>query len=208
MSSPLQPTSGGGGGAATDFVGADIASRGLDLVGLINRGSVGDVFLVRRGMAPLPTSCARRLRARERTAAAMKRLSKSRLVPHTKRIIEECRILQLASHPFIVRLMDAFETDTRIYYVMTYAANGDLSLWIDRFTPLAAQRTITEALLALEWLHSEKIIYRDLKVRDRARVQRQENWGPLACPDPPRPVLPLSPFLSSRPPSPSSPSSP
>ena len=59
---------------------------------------------------------------------------------------------------------DAFESDACIYYVMTYASSGDLTLWIDRFTPDAARCTITEMLLALEYLHSELVVYRDVKV--------------------------------------------
>ena len=80
-------------------------------------------------------------------------------------------------HPFLLNLHSCFQTETRIYFVMEYIAGGDLMLQIQResFNQRRAQYLsnlsmvdrrfyAAEILLALKYLHENKIIYRDLKL--------------------------------------------
>jgi len=75
-------------------------------------------------------------------------------------------VLSIMNHPFIVRLHYAFQTDSKLYLVLEYAPGGDLGNMIakkKRFSEDVARIYTCEILLALEALHKQHIIFRDLK---------------------------------------------
>ncbi|KAG2233150.1 hypothetical protein INT48_001643 [Thamnidium elegans] len=81
----------------------------------------------------------------------------------------EKRVFQAANrerHPFLINLHSAFQTETRVYFVMEYVNGGDLMWHIQRgqFSERRAKFYACEVLLALEYFHSQNIIYRDLKL--------------------------------------------
>jgi len=130
-----------------------------DKVGLLGRGGTGDVFLVRR--------LYRGAGAEEGPLSAMKRISKARLQPaQRERVLEECEILKNIAHPFIVRLENAYETQHYFLLEMTYAGGGDLTYWMGRFTAATARQVSAEVLLALEYLHEQSVMYRDVKLEN------------------------------------------
>ena len=68
--------------------------------------------------------------------------------------------------PFIVSLYFAFQTPKFLYLAMEYWGGKDLSWHLDKLDHLSEERTklwIAEIILAIEYLHSKDIIYRDLK---------------------------------------------
>jgi len=70
------------------------------------------------------------------------------------------------NHPFLVNLHSCFSSASRIYFVMEYAQGGDLIYHVrqSNFTHTRAKFYLCEVLLALEYLHKNNIIYRDLKL--------------------------------------------
>ncbi|KAI9264328.1 hypothetical protein BDA99DRAFT_53540 [Phascolomyces articulosus] len=81
----------------------------------------------------------------------------------------EKRIFQAANrerHPFLIGLHSCFQTESRVYFTMEYVSGGDLMWHIQRepFSERRAKFYACEVLLALEYFHSQGIIYRDLKL--------------------------------------------
>ncbi len=77
-------------------------------------------------------------------------------------------------HPFIVKLYYAFQTKNKIYLIVDLMTGVNLYLLRQgelfyllrkhkKFTEDTARFYAAEILVALEYLHSKKIIYRDLK---------------------------------------------
>lgn len=100
---------------------------------------------------------------------AMKVLSKKRVRDQNlqKYALTERNVgSTLGDHPFIVRLLYAFQTVERLFLVSDYAAGGDLSQYLEIegcFSEEKSRLYMAEVVLALEALHEHNIIYRDLK---------------------------------------------
>lgn len=99
---------------------------------------------------------------------AMKILKKSHIIEakqleHTK---AENLILSYVSHPFLVSLKAAFQTDHKIYFVMEFMKGGELFQHLKRVFQFTEEQTKFIAaclVLALGHLHNSDYIYRDLK---------------------------------------------
>lgn len=84
-------------------------------------------------------------------------------VEHT---MSERRILEAINHPFIVKMDYAFQSASKLFFVIDYCPGGELFFYlsqIGRFKEEAAKFYAANILLGLEYLHSKNIIYRDLK---------------------------------------------
>lgn len=108
--------------------------------------------------------------------------------------------LSKRGNPFFIQLYYTFQDDQNLYFVMTYAKNGELLKYMRNGMDLkCAQFYAAEILLALEHMHSLGIVHRDLKpenilLNERMHVQVSdfgsamlESWSPLSLPQQPDP---------------------
>jgi atypical protein kinase C iota type len=128
----------------------------FDLIRVIGRGSYAKVFLVEYKRT---TKC-----------YAMKVIKKSMVnddedidwVQTEKHVFE-----QATNHPFLVGLHSCFQTESRLFFVIEYLCGGDLMYHMQRKRKLPedhARFYAAEITIALDFLHSKGIIYRDLKL--------------------------------------------
>ncbi|KAF2426598.1 Pkinase-domain-containing protein [Tothia fuscella] len=88
---------------------------------------------------------------------------KMKQVEHTN---DERRMLQQVKHPFLITLWGTFQDCKNLYMVMDFVEGGELFSLLrksQRFPNPVAKFYAAEVTLALDYLHSMNIIYRDLK---------------------------------------------
>ncbi|TNN14412.1 Ribosomal protein S6 kinase alpha-2 isoform 3 [Schistosoma japonicum] len=128
----------------------------FDLLFVIGQGSFGKVFLVRKNNGN-----------DKGTLYAMKVLKKAVLkVRDRLRTKLERDILTRIKHPYIVDLHYAFQTEGKVYLILEFLRGGDLFSRLSReymFTEEDVKFYLAEIALALNYLHSNGIVYRDLK---------------------------------------------
>lgn len=102
---------------------------------------------------------------------ALKALKKGDIISReeVESLLAEKRIFEVANsvrHPFLVNLFACFQTEQHVIFVMEYAAGGDLMMHIhaDVFTEERAVFYAACVTLGMQFLHENKIIYRDLKL--------------------------------------------
>jgi serine/threonine protein kinase len=127
-----------------------------DFIGIceLGHGSFGDVYLVTKHNTG--------------KLYAMKVLRKDRIIERNliKYALTERNVLTYIKHPFIVSLNFAFQTLSKLFLILDYCAGGDLSSHLmkeKKFPESRAKIYVCEIVLALEELHKNDIIYRDLK---------------------------------------------
>ena len=132
----------------------EIAACGFEVLEEIGSGSFGKVYKIKaKGYSHL---------------FALKCLNKSLLQQQNQLAyaLEENRLLKTLDHPFIVKQFHSFQTPKLLCLVLEYCPNGDLAAHIaekGRFSEEDARIYLAELILALYYLHSKNILYRDLK---------------------------------------------
>jgi len=132
----------------------------FEVRGTLGTGTFGRVLLVR-----LRTSHSR---ARTFNCFALKVLRKTEIVRlrQVEHVNSERYIMSRARHPFIVDLYATFQDSMNIYMLLSYVPGGELFTHLrraQRFTPDVTRFYLATIILALRYLHSFNIIYRDLK---------------------------------------------
>ncbi|CAE6960229.1 NEK1 [Symbiodinium natans] len=147
------------------------SSRGYTKIKDIGSGSYGKAILVQD---------------KESKLYVMKIIDMSRMDPKQRKdAINEVRVLSSLKHPYIVSYRESYMSEGRnLAIVMDYADGGDLHQRIQRtrqagkvFSEERIVRWLTEAALALKYLHDKHVLHRDLKsqnlfltAQDRLRI--------------------------------------
>ncbi|OON18046.1 kinase domain protein, partial [Opisthorchis viverrini] len=102
---------------------------------------------------------------------AMKILKKSVLVEKEEvaHTLTENRVLQQCHHPFMTQLRYSFTTPDRLCFVMEYVNGGELFYHLSLERRFSEDRTrfyAAEITLALGYLHTQNVVYRDLKLEN------------------------------------------
>lgn len=102
---------------------------------------------------------------------ALKSVHKSRLLKESKvqTVFSERNILIMSNHPFIVGIKFAFQNEKKIYLGLEYVSGGELFSLIERGVGVPWKKVsfyVAEVALALDYLHSIGIVYRDLKLEN------------------------------------------
>jgi hypothetical protein len=157
------PTNGNAkGGKAVDDEkpNTKLSLNDFDLLKVVGKGAFGKVMLVRK---------------KDGVGAgqiyAMKVLKKSVVaslgqIEHTK---SEREILFVIRHPYIVRLRFSFQNEEKLFLVTDYYNGGSLYSHLKKvkfFSEDRARFYGAELLSALDHLHQQHIIYRDLKLEN------------------------------------------
>uniref|UniRef100_A0A8C1YEX0 non-specific serine/threonine protein kinase n=1 Tax=Cyprinus carpio TaxID=7962 RepID=A0A8C1YEX0_CYPCA len=105
------------------------------------------------------------------TYYAMKILKKEVIVAKDEvaHTLTESRVLKNTRHPFLTSLKYSFQTKDRLCFVMEYVNGGELFFHLSRERVFSEDRTRfygAEIVSALDYLHSAKIVYRDLKLEN------------------------------------------
>lgn len=98
---------------------------------------------------------------------AVKVFSKKRLTDDDKVALRsEMEILKHIDHPNIVRLLDAYEDERHVCFVMELMTGGELFekvLTLDTFTETDARNCMSAVIDSVRYLHSMGIVHRDIK---------------------------------------------
>ncbi|KAI0368810.1 kinase-like protein [Pilatotrama ljubarskyi] len=99
---------------------------------------------------------------------ALKYIDKAKCIKQkaVANIIQERRLLEEIDHPFVVNLRYAFQDDENCFFVLDLMLGGDLRFHLERlrYIPEDVVRFwVAELSCALEYLHRQRIMHRDLK---------------------------------------------
>nr|AHZ63860.1 phototropin [Welwitschia mirabilis] len=101
---------------------------------------------------------------------AMKAMDKAMMINRNKvhRARMERQIMGILDHPFLPTLYTSFQTKTHVCLITDFAPGGELFMLLDRqptkvLKEDAVRFYAAEVVIALEYLHCQGIIYRDLK---------------------------------------------
>jgi len=127
----------------------------FEFLKLIGKGSYGSVMLARH--------------KKEQKVYAVKVLQKKMIIKRNEEnhiMCERNVLLKNLNHPFLVNLHYAFQTSSKLYFILEYINGGELYFHLqkeNRFDENRARFYAAEITSALGYLHRRNIIYRDLK---------------------------------------------
>eukprot|EP01062_Namystynia_karyoxenos_P022615 TRINITY_DN18686_c0_g1_i1.p1 TRINITY_DN18686_c0_g1~~TRINITY_DN18686_c0_g1_i1.p1 ORF type:complete len:527 (+),score=218.75 TRINITY_DN18686_c0_g1_i1:118-1581(+) len=128
-----------------------ITIEDFELLSMLGKGSYGKVIKVKK--------------KEDGQLYALKIMRKD-AITKPREVMSERAVLQQVDHPFVVRLINAFQTPSKLCLVLSYLPGGDMKHHLRQGTLFPEEKArfyAAEVLLALDDLHKQNIIYRDLK---------------------------------------------
>ena len=126
----------------------------FDILKLIGKGSFSKVYLVKNRL--------------NHKIYSMKKLDKP-FIKRTRQeqhIINERILLSKMNYPFLVKLFCCFQDQEHLYFILEFIQGGELFFHLHREIRFDDEKTrfyIAELILVLNFLHNNKVIYRDIK---------------------------------------------
>jgi len=103
---------------------------------------------------------------------AIKKLSKENLKREEINYKKEIEILEKLDSPHIIKLLKYFEDNENIYHVLEFG-DTDLFSKLGKITNKLALNWIKEIAKGLKYIHSKKIIHRDIKAENILLIQHK-----------------------------------
>eukprot|EP00835_Amoeboradix_gromovi_P004915 NODE_418_length_8967_cov_0.347429.p1 type:complete len:672 gc:universal NODE_418_length_8967_cov_0.347429:2307-292(-) len=124
------------------------------LIKAISKGAYGSVFLSRK--------------INTNDLFAIKILVKDEMVSKNmvNHVLAERKVMSVLQSDFTVKMFYAFQSQNHLYLVMEYLKGGDLSSLLTTMGSFSKPQTLQycgEIALAIEYLHSQGIVHRDIK---------------------------------------------
>ncbi|KAI9142762.1 kinase-like domain-containing protein [Paraphysoderma sedebokerense] len=97
------------------------------------------------------------------------RMTKQEQESAEKRIVREASILFLCDHPHVVKLHEVIVSPSNYYLFFEYVDGGQMLDYIvtnGRLRERHARRFVRQLVSALEYIHSNSIVHRDLKIEN------------------------------------------
>lgn len=99
---------------------------------------------------------------------AVKVIDKMKLDAATRlQMLQEVRLMKLVQHPFVVRLYEVIDTQTKLYLVLEFADGGDMYDYIMRheggLQEEMARKYFRQIVTAIQYCHKLHVVHRDLK---------------------------------------------
>ncbi|KAM4687158.1 protein kinase C iota type-like [Rhinophrynus dorsalis] len=130
--------------------------EGFTLMHMLGIGGFGKVFLARY--------------EKDQNNYALKAIKKEFICNYIELLRTEKRVFQKAAPcPFLLSMHSCFQTACHVFFVMNYAAGGDLLSHINRFGKLCEDHIrfyAAEICIGINFLHQNGIIHRDLKLEN------------------------------------------
>ena len=131
-----------------------VSFKDFEILEVIGEGSFGRVFKARK--------------KDNGQILALKVMKKQYLISNhqIKYAVSEAQIMRTLNHPYLMKLIYAFQTPLHLYMAVEYCENGDLSQILDEHSLLeekAAKFIVAELISGIKCLHAKGILFRDLK---------------------------------------------
>ena len=131
-----------------------LSMEDFEIICVLGKGFFGKVLKVRK--------------KDNNTLYAIKTIRKKKLIEENSvsTITAERSLTLIQNNPFIIKLCFAFQNPHKFYLGMEYAEGGELLHYLRQFPIIPIDDTrlyIAEIICALEHLHKNNVIYRDLK---------------------------------------------
>ncbi|ETW35290.1 CAMK/CAMK1 protein kinase [Plasmodium falciparum Tanzania (2000708)] len=84
-------------------------------------------------------------------------------------VYTEIEVLRKVMHKYIIKLISAYEQEGFVYLVLEYLKGGELFEYLNNngpYTEQVAKKAMKRVLIALEALHSNGVVHRDLKMEN------------------------------------------
>lgn len=135
-------------------INAEVELSHFTLMRSVGKGSFGKVRIVQH--------------KKTKNQFALKYINKSKIIEMkaVNNTIQERRLLENLHNQFLCNLRYAFQDDENLFMVLDLMLGGDLRFHLQerkRFSDKAVQFFIAEITCALEYLHSNRVIHRDIK---------------------------------------------